>query len=236
MQQRSDSQGAEGGRHPDTEGPTAPNIQRAIQWVGVAVLLLSAAAVISSCTPEKKYEVLSFFFDGVPRPGETAPEQEISPQYMGNRKPRGPARLDLVQHEPYRRNQCKKCHPEESSLFIAERAPRGICYWCHEHEEFQQRLAESEFLHGPVAVESCLVCHDPHYSRHEGLLVEKTPTLCYFCHEPESLECTPEHEDPAQWKCLNCHDPHGGDNRFFVKADRSAGNTGLSGEPQPAGR
>ena len=39
---------------------------RAVLWVGVAVML--AAVVAGGCSSEKRYRVLSFFFDGVPDP------------------------------------------------------------------------------------------------------------------------------------------------------------------------
>ena len=73
-----------------------------------------------------------------------------------------------------------------------------------------------KFLHGPVAVGACQMCHsyvDP--KKHTFELKRKGEKLCEFCHIGRA-EGEVVHEPVKQGQCLACHDPHGGPNRELL--------------------
>ncbi len=75
-------------------------------------------------------------------------------------------------------------------------------------------VMEDRFLHGPVNLGQCEMCHVPIDDRHEFQMAEAGTELCMMCHEPE------EQKDyihgPFQSDCTQCHNPHGEDNRYFL--------------------
>ncbi|MBI4602052.1 MAG: hypothetical protein HY721_08830 [Planctomycetes bacterium] len=186
----------------------------------LALLLLLAAG----CSRERRHAVLTFFFDGVPpldAVGAAAPE--VSSQFIREGTLQV-TRLDMVRHKPFERNECTGCHPKERSFWLEQDFDRiGLCFKCHEHEPFRDRLEKLSFVHGPVAVKSCLLCHDPHESIHRGLLVLPEPRLCYECHDRGLMLEDPQHLGEGPETCLRCHDPHGGAAPFFLKGPSKPG-------------
>ena len=71
-----------------------------------------------------------------------------------------------------------------------------------------------KFVHGPVAVQDCLLCHKQ-TAQHSFTLAEAGAKLCYLCHEKMG---------PGHGKdCITCHDPHGSDLEFQLKPGKGAG-------------
>jgi predicted CXXCH cytochrome family protein len=65
-------------------------------------------------------------------------------------------------------------------------------------------------MHGPVAVNACNFCHNPHSSKLPALLKAAPAKLCMQCHGPTGLsQGTVAHAD-AESNCLDCHSGHGG--------------------------
>jgi predicted CXXCH cytochrome family protein len=77
---------------------------------------------------------------------------------------------------------------------------------------------ESKYVHGPVALKKCNVCHLTVENRHVFTLVYTGEKLCTFCHEMKYKYFI--HEPVAKGECIKCHDPHSSDSPFFVKAGR----------------
>lgn len=88
-------------------------------------------------------------------------------------------------------------------------------------------MGTEKYVHGPVAVGACGVCHVPkpgvtHPSR--APVAESDfefpavgAALCTTCHEPMNTQ--PVVHGPVQWGlCSICHDPHQSPNRFRLKA------------------
>jgi predicted CXXCH cytochrome family protein len=87
-----------------------------------------------------------------------------------------------------------------------------LCYQCH-----TDYPATQPYVHGPVAVGECLLCHEAHKSRIAGLLKEKEPELCYQCHETiEAAQISGHPAEPIP-QCTKCHDPHAGLDRMLLK-------------------
>ncbi|NOZ13645.1 MAG: hypothetical protein GXO69_08385 [Acidobacteria bacterium] len=187
------------------------------------IIALTGLLLLSACTPEKKYRVLSFFFDGVPNPSlsgkesnsKAGPEKsQIIAAQKAIRKARNKRREKkpetyVSQHPPYVNRQCERCHNQTSrNMLVSSKAE--LCFNCHEKSKFT-----GPYVHGPVAVGACLMCHLPHRSVNPSLLVKKTPGLCLQCHNKTDIFANENHEGVTD--CLECHQPHVSGNPMFLQ-------------------
>ncbi|MHC4979930.1 MAG: cytochrome c3 family protein [Planctomycetota bacterium] len=197
-----------------------------------------AVAVFVGCSVEKHYELLSFFFDGVPDPVTGVPSG------TGARGAEGrPAPLAIVSsHSAFAERRCEDCHGDTGGFDLVvtgfAELDATVCGNCH-----AQVTEEYPRMHGPVTAEECLWCHWPHESPYPYLLAQASPDLCLGCHgfELRGLPQPPEHEDLGR-DCLDCHHGHGGPQRYFLRpldtwpADTTETDSTPSGiEPKEAG-
>jgi predicted CXXCH cytochrome family protein len=154
------------------------------------------------------HEVLTLFFDGVPPLDNEMVETgtaNIDPNVPDIRKRPD---VDWCIHTPFR--DCVRCHgnrQQESfsrEVQLTARMPE-LCYQCHEN---LMPAALKGWVHGPVAVGQCLVCHEPHKTKDEHLLRMPIPELCNGCHEEVNAELNPAHLNESHFKCNNCHESH----------------------------
>ena len=180
------------------------------------LVLMTVAFGFLACNEVKHYRVLSFFFDGVPRPGE---EKKIGYE----RKPGGimdagsdgftesfAANVKQYVHPPYRDNQCAACHNTRTGQLVSS-VSEGLCTGCHRNIPGDVR-----YVHGPVAVRACLFCHHQHASTYPRMLLTDPKSLCLRCHSEADLSTGPHHAQAFSSACIECHNPHGEDNRFFL--------------------
>jgi len=167
-----------------------------------------------SCNTQKRYKVLSFFFDGVPNPQTTdirvvADSLSIldSTNLLANSDEVTKSRFIL--HLPYGKKECISCHDQNSIGKTVESQPQ-LCYKCHDdyNESYQ-------FVHGPVGGGYCSICHDPHKSQLNQLLKQPAEQLCLNCHDSSTVYNSKFHKKNEQTSCIECHNPHGGENRFM---------------------
>jgi len=197
---------------------TARGSERAPRRLAVAVTAaVLAAAIGSACaTPEQKYRVLNFLFDGVPPlhasetlRAETGPGEVVTAEAIR-------WRLNPVQwivHDPYDGDDCGECHASELSNELV--APQQeLCWNCHDQDDFW-----GEVLHGPVAAGRCDGCHDPHRARFESLLIVEPAVLCDRCHDQSTFPSVNEHRAEQGDDCIECHDPHAADRDFMLRED-----------------
>ncbi len=91
------------------------------------------------------------------------------------------------------------------------------CFECHSREEFK-----GKFIHAPVAERSCEQCHNPHTSKHEGLLKQSQEILCLGCHDgvKERLNQSKYVHPPLQkGGCTSCHAPHKSEKPALLRYD-----------------
>jgi len=81
---------------------------------------------------------------------------------------------------------CLECHGDLKSAFSAP----------NQHEVFSGG--------------DCASCHNPHATKHEGMLATDQGALCAGCHEDTAgeLELPVTHVPAAAGDCVLCHDPH----------------------------
>jgi predicted CXXCH cytochrome family protein len=78
-------------------------------------------------------------------------------------------------------------------------------------------IVKHKYLHGPLVIGQCTVCHAPLPGNQHKFRVEQPETrLCATCHKPVDTE--PYLHDPvAKGECLKCHDPHGSEEPYQVR-------------------
>lgn len=182
--------------------------------IAAAAALL--ALLLVSCTRIGRYEVLSFFFDGVPTPpGVQAPAPRPvagragassvfveAIQTLREQAPKKPKMIFLSVHKPVAERKCQECH-DEPSLGTQVAHDATLCDRCH-----QEQRREQGWDHGPINLGTCIPCHVPHRSTNEHLLSKPVPELCLNCHTT-TMEGDSEYHVAANFNaCTECHDPH----------------------------
>jgi predicted CXXCH cytochrome family protein len=76
--------------------------------------------------------------------------------------------------------------------------------------ECHAKVVKHKFLHGPLKVGQCTVCHAPlPGTDHKFKLVANEEKLCLTCHKSVDTKGYNLHDPVAKGKCLGCHDAHG---------------------------
>ena len=182
---------------------------------GGFLLVVGMAVTYPGCSDGARYHVLSLFFDGVPFPACERDEEKEGDEKEGTgpKKPGGP--IGSV-HAPFEKRECFKCH-DMAAANQSEGVEAGLCQQCHP-KHF--RLEPTDWVHGPMALGDCQMCHRGHESKHEGLLPVAQQDLCTGCHGKELL-ARPHHKLAGTKKCSTCHDPHFSGNRLLLVDGRS---------------
>ena len=126
-------------------------------------------------------------------------------------------RAHKVLHYPVQERLCDSCHqvpPAGGAAALAD-TPEKLCLTCH--EKFT-----GSFVHGPVALGACVVCHDPHGSQVPHLLRVSGRAQCLSCHaDIESRLAKARFQHKAlESGCTSCHSPHASGFRYQLKAEK----------------
>lgn len=201
------------------------------------MLLLAVVLVLAAgCKRQTRYEVLSFFFTGVPSPEEEDRRKLAEDQRSLSKD--GKTVSLFSSHSYFTAKRCGECHqisitqnfsgPSRSGMptisFGSDEAAGGgrlplkkICIGCHENRSATFASANNLWLHAPVTKDNCLVCHDPHRSKNPDLLKDETEKLCTMCHSEGLIRRTKSHQELKG--CLECHNPHLGKDKFLLVKD-----------------
>jgi predicted CXXCH cytochrome family protein len=183
----------------------------ALGWALTFSLCAVFVCTTGACAPDTRYRVLSFFFDGVPAPGEqpklpesrTRPETALfHPLRAGAQAPLPTVKAPASIHPPVRERKCGACHdPSDVSAPLA--LDERLCDKCHK----EQRQREG-WDHGPINLGTCIPCHRAHESPYPHLLEKPVPDLCLDCHREDMERKEDYHNVVNVDKCAECHDPH----------------------------
>ena len=105
---------------------------------------------------------------------------------------------------------CDTCHRNINNWnFQLTRAEDELCYDCHD------RMDAQEWVHGPIGVGQCSICHDPHGSKKRNFLTRKGDGLCFYCHNEVRMKM---HVSEKKIKsCASCHDSHSAETQNLLK-------------------
>ena len=178
----------------------------------IAVISTVMAITFSACSPGKRHDFLTFFFDGVPETNASSNQKTQTALSEGDMvvnhilsKP------EFFTHKPYEEEKCSSCHESEFSNRLIKPMPE-LCYSCH--ADFKN---EFTVLHGPVSSGNCLECHNQHMAKYEKLLERTGQAICLKCHNQEQVLKSNKHSNIGDRNCTECHSPHGGDNSGMLK-------------------
>lgn len=163
-------------------------------------------------------------------------------------------------HGPMAAGECTACHDPHGSdqPKLLRQAQPQLCFGCHDKdvEDDQGKLLtpinrifedKKAVLHPPFEDGECTVCHQPHASAQQRLLVEKFPKdfyatysdaaygLCLTCHDSEAfnqpltltatgfrngnLNLHYRHVNKEKGRaCRACHNPHGTRQKHLIAA------------------
>jgi predicted CXXCH cytochrome family protein len=83
--------------------------------------------------------------------------------------------------------------------------------------ECHPTVVKHKYLHGPLQIGQCTVCHLPlPGTDHKFKLVATEETLCMACHKRVQTKGYMLHEPVAKGKCMGCHDAHGSEEKSQV--------------------
>lgn len=175
-----------------------------------ALILIMAGLALNSCSPETRYEVLTFFFTGVPPPGEDEKPVEAAQASAGGLAAARERQAKFKEarmvhlrrplawiHGPFAANECSKCHAlGASKKFTAAFGDSGV-----------------GAIGGGVGPR----------------LVMPIEELCISCHSEKGTETADKrglrlHAPVASGFCVGCHSPHQSQRQFMLLA---ADNVGL---------
>jgi len=122
------------------------------------------------------------------------------------------SKSSMIIHKPFTDQvACSNCHYPHSSATspLLRDEANSLCLGCHNKtitgdsttiSNISRLLQRSKTIHLPVVQGGCIMCHEPHYSGQQSLLIayynpeqyaEATPEnfeLCFLCHDTDLLE------------------------------------------------
>ncbi len=176
------------------------------------VFFVVALYSFTGCSPKTNYNVLSFFFDGVPNRWANT-DTIIVIDTVAAPEPEKLFKPSFYYHPPFSENKCASCHDKSRMGKLVMEVP-GLCFQCHE-----SYAEKNEYTHGPVAGGYCLSCHHPHKTKNKKVLLYDGQNLCLHCHDSKQIFKNDKHNEIKDKNCTECHDPHGRDNRDLLKPE-----------------
>ena len=123
----------------------------------------------------------------------------------------------LVPHPPAV-DDCLTCHTfgrtEDQTTVELMETGSALCLACH--DDFA-KAAQGEVAapHAPV-IDDCAVCHDPHGTEFDALLVAAPDGICLECHDADATDAA--HPIPvSRADCRSCHEAHGSENSHMLR-------------------
>jgi len=183
--------------------------------------------------------VLTFFFTGVPPPGEEK-KDELEKATSAQAPEQTPTQMTLYTHPVTAANLCNECHQTTANFALFGRSARTasfqkgamspgplvvdrneLCIKCHKDKSASEALTVGLWMHPTSAKGDCYACHDPHQSTHQYILVKEPAKICTQCHKEDEMLAKVKdkeaHKLPSD--CLSCHNPHLGKNRALLTKD-----------------
>ena len=122
--------------------------------------------------------------------------------------------------------QCLACHQqslEPLKIGFPTEKVQEFCFGCHTGKK---AWLSRKFIHGPITIGGCTLCHNPHGENNRYQLFEEGAlALCLACHGDKEGLVAEKTEDRMPYVhgivvgggCVSCHDPHATDQQFMLK-------------------
>jgi len=122
--------------------------------------------------------------------------------------------------------QCLACHQqsvEPLKIGFPTEKVQAFCFGCHTGKKV---WLSRQFIHGPITIGGCTLCHNPHGENNRYQLFEEGAlALCLACHSDKEGLVAEKAEDRMPYVhgivsgggCVICHDPHATDQQFMLK-------------------
>lgn len=200
----------------------------------VVLAYVIAPILLSGCS----YQVLTFFFTGVPDPNnvEVIADSTAGSAVIGEQDEVSGYRPHLIPdqrtftHGPWVNKRCDVCHQSGSGKrfnmaggrsisggFILEE--KELCLSCHDDKQFRN-TSDELWLHGPVANGKCTNCHNPHESARRFMLTATNDIeLCSGCHNDQDIHVSRPVATATGAECTVCHNPHASRQQYLLRAD-----------------
>ncbi len=129
--------------------------------------------------------------------------------------PRGLKRYHV--HPPVEIPPCNTCHEltGKSASYKRVFPTKANCTdgKCH------PKIAEGEYVHGPLGAKICVFCHNPHGSIRPNEISRAGADLCISCHQEEKKIYDEKVIMPPvkDGNCAACHDPHQSSQKFQLR-------------------
>lgn len=128
---------------------------------------------------------------------------------------------NLWLHSPSATVHCLTCHQQklEGKTMITTLVGRvdDVCFDCHINKK---KIRTRKYVHGPVGLGDCTICHDPHGDEYKyQLWADGLSDLCIGCHTDKKFTQRKNvgfysHGIIQGGGCTACHNPHASDNKF----------------------
>lgn len=191
------------------------------------------------CDQYTKRKILVFIFPPLGREKKTVITKEGAEVLSQKTEKKAVPQLAHFIHGPKAQNQCYLCHESSDSYSFRKSDTKGIvmpslsdvagrlvmplsvlCLDCHTSKSQEAAYSKKLWLHGPVAQGECTLCHQPHQSEYQYLMLKKNSIeLCTECHAKRLLREIESHRTNDE--CISCHNPHAGKDSLLLKKDHS---------------
>jgi len=194
----------------------------------------------SGCDQYTKQKILVFFFPPLGKEKKVLTVKEGTEMQAQKIEKKAVSQLAHFIHGPKAQEQCYQCHESSGTYAFrkidkkgADVLPAGgeggvsgrltlplseLCLDCHTSKSQKTAYSKKLWLHGPVAQGECTICHQPHQSEFQYMLLKKNSIeLCTGCHANGYIKENERHKTDDE--CISCHNPHAGEDSLLLKKD-----------------
>ena len=201
----------------------------------ISIIIFFVLSVCGCSSKEQQYEMLSFFFTGIPSYEDFANDNQNKKHQVEIEDESEVEITTYFAHPEWAKEKCESCHQterNEAGIVVKNdlnEPANKLCIKCHVDKTARIAIKERLWLHSPVGEGKCLNCHAAHKSDYPfHLLFPLNNKICTNCHSIASIS-QKIHDDSKLMNtktvrkngCLACHNPHIGANKNLLKAEHN---------------
>ena len=194
----------------------------------------------TGCDQYTKQKILVFFFPPLGKERKVVIKKEEIEKTPQKIEKKGSPQLTYFVHGPKAQGKCDQCHELSGTYAFRKADTKGagvpsigevsgrlgrlvmplseLCMDCHISKSQKTAYSNKLWLHGPAAQGECTLCHQPHQSEFQYMLLKKNSIeLCTECHAKGHMKENEKHKTDDE--CISCHNPHAGENSLLLKKD-----------------